>query len=41
VRPLRAGRWTLQIDQARRYLRTRKPRYVVEFSIMRSPRLGG
>jgi len=38
---LRAGRWRLQIDHRRRYSAKVKPRYVVTFSLMRSPRLGG
>jgi len=37
---LRAGRWRLQLDHRRRYNAKVKPRYVVTFSIMRSPRLG-
>jgi hypothetical protein len=37
---LHAGRWRLQIDQTRRYSRKTSPRFVVKFSLMRSPRLG-
>jgi hypothetical protein len=37
---LRAGRWRLQIDERRRYNQRVTPRYVVTFSILRSPRLG-
>jgi hypothetical protein len=38
---LHAGRWRLQIDQRKRYSIKTKPRFVVKFSLMRSPRLGG
>ena len=38
---LHAGRWRLQIDQRKAYSRRTEPRYVVRFSLMRSPRLGG
>jgi len=38
---LHAGSWRLQIDQRKAYSIKTKPRYVVEFSLMRSPRLGG
>jgi hypothetical protein len=38
---LHAGRWRLQIDQRKRYSIKTEPRFVVKFSLMRSPRLGG
>ena len=38
---LHAGRWRLQIDQRKAYSIRTKPRFVVKFSLMRSPRLGG
>ena len=38
---LHAGRWRLQIDQRKAYSIRTKPRYVVEFSLTRSPRPGG
>lgn len=38
---LHAGRWRLQIDQRKAYSRRTEPRFVVKFSLMRSPRLGG
>ena len=41
VSRLRAGRWRLQLDHQRRYDSNIRPRYVVTFSILRSPRLGG
>jgi hypothetical protein len=38
---LHAGRWRLQIDQRKAYSIRTKPRFVVKFSMMRSPRPGG
>jgi tRNA U34 2-thiouridine synthase MnmA/TrmU len=41
VSRLHAGRWRLQIDQRKRYSIKTKPRFVVKFSLMRSPRPSG
>ena len=38
---LHAGRWRLQIDQRKAYSIRTQPRFVVKFSLMRSPRPGG
>jgi len=40
-RRLHAGRWRLQIVQRKAYSIRTKPRFVVKFSLTRSPRPGG